>query len=371
MKYIVLTMLLIMHVLAIFALNIEIRDEEMRFGIPEIEMDGISYVSIQDLGPILKCIHKQDRGDQRLYLHIYGESFIFLEDSPYYSYKIDSYNMHYRLKRVGSEYYLPRVFLSEHLPMHFAQDVSYESGTLSVKEPVDHSVRVIVIDPGHGGRDPGAIGKVLKAKEKDINLAVSLKLKALLERELGVKVLMTREDDRFVSLNDRTRFANENHADLFISIHANASKSTSSKGAETYYLSTAMTSDARAVEALENQVVELYEGGASARSIYDDLDFILSDLSQTEHLQSSNELASSVQQNIIAGARAYDRGVKQANFYVLRGAFMPSILVELGFISNPEEERLLVKEEYQMRLARTIFEGIKRFKYRYDRIRNT
>nr|MDK2851353.1 N-acetylmuramoyl-L-alanine amidase [Candidatus Cloacimonadota bacterium] len=371
MKQIILAMLLMLQVIAVSALNIEIREEELRFGIPEVEMDGIPYVGVDDLSPILKCINKQDRQDQRLYLHIYGETFIFLEDSSYYSYKIDSYNMHYALKRIGSQYFLPRVFLVEHLPMHFAEEVRYENDTLSVKKPVDHSVRRIVIDPGHGGRDPGAIGKVLGVHEKDVNLAVSLKLKALLERELGVTVLMTREDDSFVSLNDRTRFANENKADLFISIHTNASKSRSSQGTETYYLSTAMTSDARAVEALENQVVDLYEGGASARSVYDGLDFILSDLSQTEHLQSSNELASSVQQNIIAGARTYDRGVKQANFYVLRGAFMPSILVELGFISHPEEERLLINEEYQLRLARTIFEGIKRFKYRYDRIRNT
>jgi len=371
MKKTLMIILILAMWIILGAMNIEIRGTDARFGIPEMDLDSVSYVAINDLSPILKCINKQDRSDQRLYLHIYGETFIFLEDSPYYSYKIDSYNMHYPLRRIGSDYYLPKIFLSEHLALHFEGDAYWDAGTLSVKEPADHSVQVIVIDPGHGGKDPGAIGKVLKAQEKDVNLAVSLKLKALLEEELGVKVLMTRNDDSFVSLNDRTRFANENKADLFISVHTNASKSNASRGAETYYLSTAMTSDARAVEALENQVVELYEGGASARSKYDDLDFILSDLSQTEHLESSNELASSIQQNIIAGARAYDRGVKQANFYVLRGAFMPSVLVELGFISNPDEERLLVNAEYQQRLARTIFEGIKRFKYRYDRIRNT
>jgi N-acetylmuramoyl-L-alanine amidase len=371
MRYLLSWLSLLLITLGLSAINIEIREEGQRFGIPETEIDGISYVSIKDLSPILRCIHKQERQDQRLYLHIYGETFIFLEGSSYYSYKIDSYNMHYPLRRISAEYYLPVVFLSEHVPLHFDQDADYEIGTLQVKKPVDHSVQVIVLDPGHGGKDPGAVGKKLKAKEKDINLSVALKLKQLLESELDVQVLMTRADDRFVSLGDRTRFANENKADLFISIHANASKNSSSHGAETYYLATAVTSDARAVEALENQVVELYEGGASARSKYDDLDFILSDLSQTEHLESSNDLASNVQQNLIAGSQLYDRGVKQANFYVLRGAFMPSILIELGFISNPAEELLLVKDEYQQRLARTIFEGIKRFKYRYDRIRNT
>jgi len=360
-----------MITISLSAIDIEIRGSNQKYSASETQIDGISYVSIQELSPILKCINKQERLDQRLYLHIYGETFIFLEGSSYYSYKIESYNMHFPLIRKAASYYLPTAFLTEDLPLHFGQDAAYRKGTLSIKQPVDHSVQVIVLDPGHGGKDPGAIGKKLKVKEKDVNLDVALKLKALLEKELNVRVLMTRSDDRFVSLGDRTRFANENKADLFISIHANASKNSSPKGAETYYLATAMTSDARAVEALENKVVELYEGGASALSKYDGLDFILSDLSQTEHLQSSNELASSVQQNLIAGCKAYDRGVKQANFYVLKGAFMPSILIELGFLSNQEEERMLINEDYQQRLARTIFEGLKRFKYRYDRIRNT
>lgn len=371
MRITIIAVVLLMITISLSAINIEIRGTNEKHSVPETEIDGIGYVSIQDLSPILKCINKQERLDQRLYLHLYGETFIFLEGSSYYSYKIDSYNMHFPLKRRAAIYYLPTVFLTEHLPLHFEQEAVYRRGALSIKQPVDHSVKVIVLDPGHGGKDPGAVGKILKVKEKDVNLDVALKLKALLEKELGVQVLMTRTDDRFVSLGDRTRFANEKKADLFISIHANSSKNTSPKGAETYYLATAMTSDARAVEALENKVVELYEGGASARSKYDGLDFILSDLSQTEHLQSSNELASSVQQNLVAGCQAYDRGVKQANFYVLKGAFMPSVLIELGFLSNAEEERLLINEEYQQRLARTIFEGLKRFKYRYDRIRNT
>ena len=371
MKKIYICILILFTLSLVWGLRIQIQGESGRINIPEKDIDGVPYLAIKDVSPIFRCIQKQERTDQRLYLHIYGETFIFLEGTQYYSYKIDSFNMQYPLARIGGDYYLPRNFFTEHLPMHFPGEHIYRDSILQIHKPVDHSVQVIVLDPGHGGKDPGAVGKKLKAKEKEINLDVALKLKRMLETELGVTVLMTRSDDRFVSLGDRTRYANENKADLFVSIHANASKSSAPKGTETYYLSTAMTSDARAVEALENQVVDLYEGGASARSKYDDLDFILSDLSQTEHLESSNELASSVQQNLIAGTQAYDRGVKQANFYVLRGAFMPSVLIELGFISNPDEERLLVNDEYQQRLARTIFEGIKRFKYRYDRIRNT
>lgn len=353
------------------AISIQIKGEKQAKSINETHVEGVAYVDIDDLRPVFHSITKHDRSDQRLYLHIYGESFIFLEGTSYYSFKLDSYNMQYPLLRKGSKYLIPSLFLYEHLPMHFKRDIEVKSRSLTINSPIDRSVQVIVIDPGHGGKDPGAVGRVLKANEKDINLAVALKLKYMLETELGITALLTRSDDRFVSLGDRTKYANERKADLFVSIHTNASKDSKSHGTETYYLATAQTSDARAVEALENQVVELYEGGVTAKSKYDDLDFILSDLSQTEHLESSNSLAASIQQHLTVGSKAYDRGVKQANFYVLRGAFMPSVLVELGFISNAEEERLLTNSEYQDRMARTIFEGIKRFKYRYDRIRNT
>lgn len=366
-----LILLMILAVSAAFGLNIQIKGQTGRKSVVEKKIDGIDYLAIDDLTPVFKCISKQEKADQRLYFHLYGETFIFLESASYYTFKNQSYNAQFPLLSQSGKYYIPLNFFTELLPQHFPQKVSFASGMLRIDDPQDYGVHVIVLDPGHGGKDPGAVGKKLKAQEKDINLGVALKLKVLLEKELGLQVLMTRNDDRFVSLGDRTKFANDNRANLFVSIHTNASKSTSPKGTETYYLSTAVTSDARAVEALENQVVDLYEGGVEARSKYDGLDFILSDLSQTEHLESSNELAGNIQQNIVAGTKSYDRGVKQANFYVLRGAFMPAVLVELGFISNPDEERLLIDDEYQQRLARTIFEGIKRFKYRYDRIRNT
>jgi N-acetylmuramoyl-L-alanine amidase len=228
---------------------------------------------------------------------------------------------------------------------------------------------VIVLDPGHGGKDPGAVGKG-RLQEKVVNLNVCLHLKRMFEEELGVRVVMTRSDDRFVALRDRTKLANEHKADLFLSVHTNAANARSAAGIETFYLSTAQTSDARAVEALENGVVEMYEGGESEIAKYDALNFILSDLCQTEYLENSNNMAMLIQQSLVSGTQAIDRGVKQANFYVLRGAFMPAVLIEVGFISNPREEELLGNAQYQERLARTIFEGVKRFKFRYDRIRN-
>jgi len=352
-------------------ISVLIRGESKATILKETTLNSIRYVELNDFSTVFKAINRQDRCDGRIYLHLYDEQFIFLEASPYYSYKTESYNMHYALLRRGAKLYLPSLFVTEKLRSHFPKDVELKARVLSIAKPRDNSITTIVLDPGHGGKDPGAVGRKLKATEKELNLGVCLKLKTLLEKELGMKVLLTRSDDRFVSLQDRTKFANEKKADLFVSLHTNSSKSPTGKGLETYYLSTAQTSEARAVEAMENDVVERFEGGTTAKRKYDDLDFILSDLNQTENLESSNLLASNVQQNIVAGTKTLDRGVKQANFYVLRGAFMPSILVEMGFISNEEEEQLLVNEEYQNRLARTIFEGIKRFKFRYDRIRNT
>ncbi len=340
--------------------------------LPTQQIREVTYIDFDDFNGVFKSIIKEDREEKRLYLNVYGEQFIFLINSPYYTFKTRNYNLGYPLRRMNSTFFVPLTFLAEHLPARFAAggQVTLSGGKIHYSNPQDNSIRTIVIDPGHGGRDPGAIGRRFKTQEKDVNLTVSLKLKSLLENELGIRVLLTRSDDRFIPLFDRTKFANDNKADLFVSIHANASRNTASHGIETYYLSTATTSDARAVEALENQVVELYEGGLEAVKRYDDLSFILSDILQSEHLEASNTLAFQIQQNMVFGTKAIDRGVKQANFFVLRGAYMPAVLIELGFLSNANEEALLRNSEYQDRLARTIFEGIKRFKFRYDRVRN-
>jgi N-acetylmuramoyl-L-alanine amidase len=336
-----------------------------------INVDNIAYIDIDQMAAIWKANVKEERTDKRIYLNLYDEQFIFLTHSVYFSYKNTDYKMAYPLLSHGGKYLLPAEFITVTLPYLFKDKVKWNGKKLTITKPQDNTIKTIVLDPGHGGKDPGAVGKRLKALEKDVNLAVSLKLKSYLEKELGVNVLMTRSDDRFVSLVERTKFANENKADLFICIHTNASKNRASKGVEIYYLSTAKTTEARAVEALENSVVELYEGGQEAIRKYDDLALILSDIMQAENLEQSNNLALKLQMNTCAGTKSPDRGIKQANFYVLRGAFMPAVLVEMGFISNSVEEAFLVNLQYQERLARTIFEGIKSFKYRYDRIRSS
>jgi N-acetylmuramoyl-L-alanine amidase len=349
-------------------INVKLNPSNTNSKLPTVKLEGRDYVCVNDMNAVLGSISKHEFRDHRMHFHIYKEQFIFHIHSPYYSFKNEIYNMQYPLLQHAARIYLPATFVLENLPMHFPEEVDLKGKTLHVKKPEDKSIKTIVLDPGHGGKDPGALGKN-GTREKDINLVVAFKLKHLLENELGVRVLMTRSDDRFVSLADRTRFANENDADLFISLHTNASKSRAARGLETFYLATSMNSDTRAVEALENKVVDLYEGEEQKQK-YDDLAFILSDMLQTENLENSNNLATLIQRNMIAGSQGCDRGVKQANFYVLRGAYMPSILIEMGFISNPDEEVLLINDDYQDRLSRTIFEGIKRYKFRHDRILN-
>lgn len=351
-------------------IGIQIKGETKITTLTTRAIDGIDYVDFDTLHPVLKSHIKIEYEQNRIYYYVYGEQFIFMLNSCFYNFGPDNYNMHYPLITRNSHYYIPAVFVKEHLSLRIKGKVTPSGKNLVINKPQDKSILKVVLDPGHGGKDPGAVGKTIKAREKDINLAVTYKLKTMLEKELGVKVLLTRSDDSYVTLGSRTRFANDNKADLFVSLHTNAAANRTGYGIETYYLATSVNSSSRAVEALENDVVELYEG-AGAKQKYDDLAFILSDLSQAEHLDGSNQLATLVHENLILGTRNNDRGVRQADFYVLRGAFMPAILVELGFISNQNEEAKLVTPEYQERLARTIFEGIKRFKHRYDRIRNT
>jgi N-acetylmuramoyl-L-alanine amidase len=221
----------------------------------------------------------------------------------------------------------------------------------------------IIIDPGHGGKDPGAIGKY-GTKEKDVVLEIAFYLKDMLEEELGVEVLMTRDDDRFLELSQRTEFANRNQAKLFISIHANSNRNRRIHGVSTYFLGPENTEDARDVANLENSVINLEN-----ESRYADLSqerYILSAIAQNIYNKESQDLADLVQKEISRECNLRDLGVRQAGFYVLWGASMPNILIETGFISNPDEERLLKNKSFQKKQAQAIFRSIKDFKVRYE-----
>jgi N-acetylmuramoyl-L-alanine amidase len=226
------------------------------------------------------------------------------------------------------------------------------------------ALRRIVLDAGHGGHDPGAIGPG-GLQEKDVVLDVTRRVARLVEEGLRIKVALTRTGDHFVPLRDRTQFANKERAQLFVSIHANAHRDSDNQGVETYFLSSEATdNEARQVAALENGVVQLETGNSRAKM--DILKTILWDLAQSEFQEESSHLAETVQDSVTRTLRIATRGVKQAGFYVLGGAAMPAILVEVGFVTNKKEERRLMEPQYRDRVARAIYAGIAEYKRRYD-----
>jgi len=228
-------------------------------------------------------------------------------------------------------------------------------------------LRTIVLDAGHGGHDSGAVGPT-GLMEKELVLDVTRRAARLLERELGLKVLLTRDRDVFVPLRDRTSFANRQRADLFVSIHANAHRQSGTDGVETYFLSSEATDNAaRQVAALENGVVKLE--GSTARGAGGKADIvktILWDLAQSEFQVESERLAEIVHDSMARSLRIGNRGVKQAGFYVLGGAAMPAILLEVGFVTNPREERKLKEPRYRREIARAIVAGLAEYKRHWD-----
>lgn len=226
-------------------------------------------------------------------------------------------------------------------------------------------LRVMVLDAGHGGHDPGATGPT-GLTEKELVLDVTMRVRQLVEERLGIRVLLSRDSDHFVTLRDRTSFANRERADVFVSIHANAHRQSASEGVEIYFLSSEATdSTARQVAALENSVTQL-EKPAARSGRTDVLKSILWDLAQSEFQAESSHLAETVLDAMTRALRIPNRGVKQAGFYVLGGAAMPAVLVEIGFVTNPKEEKKLRDARYRDEIARAIFEGLAEYKRRWD-----
>ena len=231
-------------------------------------------------------------------------------------------------------------------------------------------IQTVVIDAGHGGKDPGAIGK--KAKEKDITLAVAKKVGAKIKQQNpDVKVYYTRTTDVFVELMERANIANRNDADLFISIHCNSvSNSPKTGGAETFIMGDHRNSANLAVAKRENASI-LYESNAEAN--YGGFDpnsteaYIAFSFIQSEFKQRSLEFAELVQNQLVGSAKRYDRGVQQAGFLVLYKTAMPSVLVELGFISNPTEEAYMQSADGQNALAAAIAKAFKTYKTNFEK----
>ncbi len=216
-------------------------------------------------------------------------------------------------------------------------------------------VRTVVIDPGHGGEEVGAQGPG-GMLEKDVTLAIARKLRAQIVNTLGYQVFLTRDNDVDLPLDQRTAIANNYKADLFLSIHANAHRARGATGAEVYFLSYQASEEERRIAHLEGEAPAL-----AAAAPGSDLALILWDMAQSEHLEASSALASRIQEELAVVSGSEGRGVKQAPFRVLVGAAMPAALVELAFISNPEEEKLLVSDVWQSKVAIALARGIARF----------
>lgn len=217
-------------------------------------------------------------------------------------------------------------------------------------------LRTVVIDPGHGGDELGAQGP-RGTLEKDITLAVSRRLRTMIESRLGLRVFLTREDDRTISHDDRSAFANSHQADVFLSIHANAAVRPAIKGAEVYYLSVERA-DAEARKRAEDAAITLPALGGGTRSI----DLILWETAQSRYLEQSSTLAGMIEAGLRARVEMSPRAVQQAPFRVLVGANMPATLVEIGYLSNPEQEQQLASAAYQERVAEALYDAIVRFR---------
>jgi len=232
---------------------------------------------------------------------------------------------------------------------------------LSLSRQLGLKIRTIAIDAGHGGKDPGAIGKS-GLKEKTITLDVAKRLAVLVKERLGCEVVMTRDRDVFIELEQRPFIAKSKGADLFVSIHVNANRKRKARGIETYIQSLrASDRDAMATAAFENAT-----STKTLSQLGNELDRILKDLRTDDKQEESLQLAHAVQGALISNVKrtqkkVVDLKVKRAFFYVLINTEMPSILAEVGFISNPDEEMLLKKEAYRQNLAEALFEGVRKY----------
>lgn len=228
--------------------------------------------------------------------------------------------------------------------------------------PATAGAQKICIDPGHGGSDLGAVGKS-KTAEKDITLKIGKKLKQRIESRLGLRVIITRDNDTEVSLNSRVSIANNQKAQLFVSIHVNSSFRKSARGSETFYVSLKAT-DQESYQLAQKENKSFEEIDQLAED--DELKMILWDMAQNEYIKESSKLAEFIQDELNILLHTRNRGVKQAPFRVLMRAAMPAVLVEVAFLSNPYEEQKLQNDQFLDNVADAIYSGISKYIYYHN-----
>jgi len=257
------------------------------------------------------------------------------------------------------------IYISPSFAKYLEEDVFIIKRAAEVPYKKTDTMINIIIDPGHGGKDTGAVGRNYKVKEKDVVLDIAKKLKDELRKMGNFKITLTRTGDNFVSLWKRSDIANNAKADLFISIHANASRYRKVKGFEVFYLSNATDDNARAIAAAENEALS-YENNSNHNKP-DYLDATVWDMKLSENRIESKELANFICKSASSQLGVRNRGIKSARFNVLKGTRMPAVLVEVGFLSNKDEEWRLRSTEYRKKVATAIAKGILAYKDKYDK----
>ena len=330
------------------------------------------YISVNNFSDVLLNKNFTNNDTEKIIIY-FGDtkikitaniSFIIINDKPY--------QLQNNVFQRKGEYYVPLddflALLTQHTNTNYSMNYNSMSINLSsviqnspidkttdlIKEKKKWQFDTIIIDPGHGGKDPGSVG-YKGTKEKDIVLDVSKRLARKIQKNLRVKTILTRDEDVFIRLQDRTKFANTNEGDLFISIHVNSNESKKPYGFETYLLKPGRNQEANNVALRENSVIEL-EGNKFEQLTDEQL--IQATIAQSGFVQYSEKFAALVQEEIDKRVQSRNRGVKQAGFYVLMGASMPNVLIELGYISNPNEEKKLNSSSYRDMLATSIYYAI-------------
>ncbi len=354
---------------------------------PEVQIDGTAYFSLEELAASLGGRLLDHPLKRKVELRLGGKKFVFTWLSSVAVINDGDHRMPQETKLRDGVLHIPAqsflALLAQTLPGHPwlrapesdpQKEIVPQSLLRDIPQPEISrerwSLDRVIIDPGHGGKDPGAIGPG-RTKEKKITLQVAKRLKKVLEKRLGMTAILTREKDTFVSLRRRSKLAIQNQGKLFISLHCNASKKRKSNGSEVYFLSDARTEQAAEVARRENAVVRFEKSGTD--SVEDDgsdeLIGIQFGLLSSEFLKESQDVAAEIGSAITSSVKNLeDRGVKQADFYVMRGTMgaMPSVLIEIGFISNPSEEKRLRNGPFQKKMAEAIGRGIANFKRRYE-----
>tara|TARA_B100001123_G_scaffold437864_1_gene571454 strand:- start:328 stop:1524 length:1197 start_codon:yes stop_codon:yes gene_type:complete len=350
----------------------------------EADFSGVAYLSVQSLADGLGGSTRYHPLKKKTELRLSGHTLVFTLLSSVVVLDDVAYRLPVEVLLHRNAFYIPKdpvltlvnrilpnvVFSVEQAPSSPTRQPAHEP--TPIRQPEIDAKRwtldTVIIDPGHGGKDPGAMGRG-GTREKDVVLRVGRRLKTLLESKLKVKAVLTRDDDTFITLGNRARIARQNSGKIFVSLHCNASKKRKSRGVEVYFLSEAKTEEAAEVAKRENAVIRFEENGETAGASNPVEDIQLGLLS-TQWLKESQDIAAGIRKEITQTlTHMEDRGVRQANFYVMRGTMgdMPSVLIEMGFISNPTEEKLLKSRAFQKNMAESIYRGIRQYKKSYER----